>query len=195
MHFHFFFIIDIIEEVKKPSLIVHYDHTEEKGRVFGPSHVSLNANTEEQRLKNIAELKGMSIETEKNRKKCKLINKKQQLIHRERLNRLRARKGLSPLPPLSSSEDEEEPKVVFFSLNFYFKYFRLIWMIFHYQIVQKQNQFLNKKQGMALKENGIVVKLVMKDGLKRNEIIEMMNLSHHLFIINKFFFPLKNIKN
>lgn len=63
----------------------------------------------------------MSIETELNRKKRKLIVKKQKSVHRERINRLRARKGLLPLESSSSSEEEEikvPPQVNFIIIIF-----------------------------------------------------------------------------
>lgn len=61
----------------------------------------------------------MSAETAVNRQKRKLTVKKQTDANRERLNRIRARKGL-PLIESSSSEDEEEQLVIFFLICIFY---------------------------------------------------------------------------
>lgn len=88
-------------------LIVHYDHTEEKGRVFGASHVPLPFLDEDARQKKISELKQMTEETKIERAKRKKIRSEKKAENRRRLNRLRALKGL---PLLESSSDEDEPE-------------------------------------------------------------------------------------
>jgi hypothetical protein len=71
-------------------LIIHYDPTEEKGRVFGASHVILPTN-EEAREKKITELKSMTEETNKERLKRKKQRSAKKEEERRRLNRLRQR--------------------------------------------------------------------------------------------------------
>uniref|UniRef100_A0A915CN94 Nucleolar complex protein 2 homolog n=1 Tax=Ditylenchus dipsaci TaxID=166011 RepID=A0A915CN94_9BILA len=90
-------------------LIVHYDHTEEKGRVFGASHVPLSNMDEDERQRNIDEIKKLSEETAVNRAKRKKVLDARKTADRDRLNRIRARKGLPLLEP-SDEEEEEQPE-------------------------------------------------------------------------------------
>jgi len=61
------------QAVIEPPLIVHFDHTEDKGRVFGASHVPLPFLDEESRQKTISELKDMTVQTNLERAKRKKI--------------------------------------------------------------------------------------------------------------------------
>lgn len=85
-------------------LIVHYDHTEDKGRVFGASHVPLPFNDEDSRQKKMDELKDSTVQTNLERVKRKKLRNEKKAGERRRLNRLRLQKGL---PPVESSSDEE----------------------------------------------------------------------------------------
>ena len=105
-------------------LIVHYDHTEEKGRVFGASHVPLPFLDEDARQKKISELKQMTEETKIERAKRKKIRSEKKAENRRRLNRLRALKGL---PLLESSSDEEEPEPSNMVLTFILKSLKITW--------------------------------------------------------------------
>lgn len=96
------------ERLPTPPLIQHYDHSEEKGRIFGPSHAPLPQN-EEERLKKIKELKEMSKQTDdvRKRRKKQLGDKKR--AEREKLKKFRAKHNLSPLESTSEESEEEEP--------------------------------------------------------------------------------------
>lgn len=73
-------------------LIVHYDPSEEPGRMFGASHIPLPVHDEEARQKMLADLKRMTDETDrKRRKRAKKLDAKS-LADQERLNQLRAEK-------------------------------------------------------------------------------------------------------
>uniref|UniRef100_A0A914HH15 Uncharacterized protein n=1 Tax=Globodera rostochiensis TaxID=31243 RepID=A0A914HH15_GLORO len=89
---------------ESPPLIVHYDHSEDKGRVFGASHVPLPTMDEDAREQKIKELKTMSEETHRIRAKNKRQKSEEEAEERRRLNRVRARIGLEPIP----SSDEED---------------------------------------------------------------------------------------
>ncbi|KAL3083037.1 hypothetical protein niasHS_010839 [Heterodera schachtii] len=86
-------------------LVVHYDYSEDKGRVFGASHVPLPTMDEEAREQKIKELIAMTEETHRKRAERKRQRNEEEAEERRRLNRVRARMGLEPIP---SSEDEEE---------------------------------------------------------------------------------------
>ncbi|KAI1727627.1 nuclear transport factor 2 (NTF-2) [Ditylenchus destructor] len=86
-------------------LVVHYDYTEDKGRMFGASHVPLPFMDEEKRQEKIEELKQLTEETNRNRAKRKKVIDERKVKEREAINRLRFRKGL---PPLEFSDEEEE---------------------------------------------------------------------------------------
>ncbi|KAH7727368.1 Protein C37A2.8 a [Aphelenchoides avenae] len=88
-----------------PPLIVHYDHSEDKGRVFGASHMPLPIFDEDERQKKIGELKKMTEETKQIRQKKKKERDSKKRVERARINRMRAKRGL---PPVESSESEEE---------------------------------------------------------------------------------------
>ncbi|KAI6172045.1 hypothetical protein M3Y98_00929500 [Aphelenchoides besseyi] len=89
---------------KTPPLILHYDHTEDKGRIFGPSHLPLSHN-EDERSQEIKELKNMTKETEVIRKKRKKQMDEKKRAEREKAKRLRVKLNL---PPISSSSEESE---------------------------------------------------------------------------------------
>jgi len=74
-------------------LIVHYDPSEEPGRMFGASHIPLPVNDEEARQKMIDDLKRMTDETTRKRNKQKKKLDAKSLADLERLNRLRAIKA------------------------------------------------------------------------------------------------------
>ncbi|CAK5081873.1 unnamed protein product [Meloidogyne enterolobii] len=93
------------QRVKEAPLVVHYDPFEEKGRVFGASHVPLPTLNEEAREKKIAELKSMTEETKIERNKRKLQRNAEKEEERYRVNKIRQRMGL---PLLESSEEEEQ---------------------------------------------------------------------------------------
>lgn len=90
---------------QETALVVHYDPFEEKGRVFGASHVPLPTLNEEAREKKIAELKSMTEETKIERAKRKLQRNAEKEEERYRVNKIRQRMGL---PLLESSDEEEE---------------------------------------------------------------------------------------
>lgn len=72
-------------------MIIHYDPTEEKGRVFGASHVPLPTMDEDARAKKISELKSMTDETNRERLKRKKQRDEQKTEERRRVNQLRKR--------------------------------------------------------------------------------------------------------
>lgn len=77
----------------------------EPGRVFGASHVPLSTDDEEKRRAQIADIKSLTEETNRNRlkQKSKIILQKELTL--KRVNRLREQKGL---PLLTLSDDEKE---------------------------------------------------------------------------------------
>jgi len=77
--------------VKEAPLVVHYDPFEEKGRVFGASHVPLPTLNEEARETKIAELKSMTEETKLERTKRKLQRNAEKEEERYRVNKIRQR--------------------------------------------------------------------------------------------------------
>uniref|UniRef100_A0A915LM34 Uncharacterized protein n=1 Tax=Meloidogyne javanica TaxID=6303 RepID=A0A915LM34_MELJA len=93
--------------LKEAPLVVHYDPFEEKGRVFGASHVPLPTLNEEAREKKIAELKSMTEETKIERTKRKLQRNAEKEEERYRVNKIRQRMGI----PLLESSDEEEQEL------------------------------------------------------------------------------------
>uniref|UniRef100_A0A914ZD53 Uncharacterized protein n=1 Tax=Panagrolaimus superbus TaxID=310955 RepID=A0A914ZD53_9BILA len=85
-------------------LIVHYDPSEDKGRIFGAAHVPLPQD-EDERQKKIAELEALTLATFETRQRRKKERSVEERAKRERLNFIRELKGL---PPLESSDEEEE---------------------------------------------------------------------------------------
>ncbi|KAI1720016.1 coiled-coil domain-containing protein [Ditylenchus destructor] len=99
-----------IKEPLQPAnpLVVHYDPTEDRGRMFGASHVPLPFMDEEKRQEKIEELKQLTEETNRNRAKRKKAIDEMKVKEREAINRLRFRKGLPPLEFSDEEEDKEE---------------------------------------------------------------------------------------
>uniref|UniRef100_A0A914QNG2 Uncharacterized protein n=1 Tax=Panagrolaimus davidi TaxID=227884 RepID=A0A914QNG2_9BILA len=85
-------------------LIVHYDPSEDKGRIFGAAHVPLPQD-EDERQKKIGELEALTRQTFETRKRRKKERSEEERAKRDRLNFTRSMKGL---PPLESSDEEEE---------------------------------------------------------------------------------------
>jgi hypothetical protein len=95
------------QRIPAPPLILHYDPTEEKGRIFGPSHNPLPQD-EEERAQKIQELKDMSKQTETTRKRRKKQFDEKKRAERDKLKKFRAKHNLSPLPSTSEESEVEE---------------------------------------------------------------------------------------
>ncbi|KAF1770058.1 hypothetical protein GCK72_001875 [Caenorhabditis remanei] len=74
----------------------HYHHSEEQ-RVFGTSHMRLSLN-ENKRREDIEKLLEMSKKTDEEKEKLKSEKKKKDAERRQRINNMRVRNGLAPLP-------------------------------------------------------------------------------------------------
>jgi hypothetical protein len=83
-----------VVEFRPDPLIVHYDHNEDKGRVFGPSHIKLSHLNEEEREKQIRELKEMTEKTKETRLKRKKQKTEEEKAIQTRLNAIRCEKIL-----------------------------------------------------------------------------------------------------
>ncbi|CAI2300205.1 unnamed protein product [Caenorhabditis sp. 36 PRJEB53466] len=82
----------------------HYHHSEEQ-RVYGTSHMRLSLN-ENKRKEEIEKLLEMSKTTDAERAKRKEMDEKREEMRRQKINKIRERHGLEPLP-----EPVPEPKV------------------------------------------------------------------------------------
>jgi len=100
---------EVVEDMN--PLVVHYDPTEERGRVFGPSHVPLPIFNEDARQKKIAELKEMTVQTRIERSKHRKVQNEKKAEERRRLNRIRTENGLPPMESSSESEDDTQEEV------------------------------------------------------------------------------------
>lgn len=94
-----------------PPLIQHYNPSEEKGRILGPSHAPLPLNNEEERSKKIQEIKDMSKKTDDVRKRRKKQLDEKKRAEREKSKKFRAKHNLSPLSSTSEEESETEEVV------------------------------------------------------------------------------------
>uniref|UniRef100_A0A914ZQL8 Uncharacterized protein n=2 Tax=Parascaris TaxID=6254 RepID=A0A914ZQL8_PARUN len=103
-----------LEEVSQ-SDAVHFVPGEEQ-RVYGVSHVAFSE-SETKRQQQMRELLELSKKTEEEREKRKKILERRRLANLERLNNMRKRKGLEPLPLTDeSTKDEQEEEGPFLDI-------------------------------------------------------------------------------
>lgn len=157
-------------EPTPPPSIRHYDPTEEKGRVFGPSHIPLPQN-EDERQQKIKELKEASAKTSDIRQKRKKQLTEQKRAEREKLKRFRARLDLSPLPSTSEEEDNEEGGEAV-SIKYFTSF------LFQNQRSNLARPFKKdprRKNGTLVFVNGTVRRLAIIDGYRKNGTSEKTN--------------------